>query len=298
MGAFAPAPFPTVRFGGICARGTSTGLVRPLGFDRLMGPGSRDRERAARGAGAVTTERAAEPARGRISWIVPTFNEAPIIADTLRQILQWAASTNRSIEPIVVDDGDDRLEEQLESAEFAGVKYVRGPGRGKGAAVREGILRSTKDIVVYCDADLPLSFADVEACVAAVEGGRASHAVPERSWTFHGPVRTVASVVLWALQCAIVFRERRFFDTQCGLKVFRRELAARLASEQISEGGMFDIEYLYRATQLGEPVFKTRVVQKPEIRPSKIRVLQCLVRDPIDLARIRARVPPPVRKGG
>jgi glycosyltransferase involved in cell wall biosynthesis len=264
-----------------------------------MGLGSRDRDRTApTGAGAVTTERLAEPAQREVSWIVPTFNEAPIIADTLRQILQWAASTNRSIEPIVVDDGEDRLEERLVNDRLDGVMYVRGPGRGKGAAVRDGILRSTKDIVVYCDADLPLSFADVEACVAAVESGRATHAVPERSWTFHGPVRTVASVVLWSLQCAIVFRERRFFDTQCGLKVFRRDLATRLASEQISEGGMFDIEYLYRAAQLGEPVFKTRVVQKPEIRPSKIRILRCLVRDPIDLARIRSHVPSSARKGG
>lgn len=176
------------------------------------------------------------------------------------------------------------------------VKYVRGPQRGKGAAVREGILRSTKDIVVYCDADLPLGFADVEACIAAVESGRTSYAVPERAWTFHGPVRTVVSFVLWGLQCALVFSERRFHDTQCGLKVFRRDLAMRLASEQISDGGMFDIEYLYRATQLGEPVFKMRVVQRPEIRPSKIRVLRCLVHDPVDLARIRWHVRSSIRK--
>jgi dolichyl-phosphate beta-glucosyltransferase len=264
-----------------------------------MCAGSRDRNQAFRtGADGVKTKRSGERAPGRISWIVPTFNEAPIIVDSLRQVLRWAASTSRPIEPIVVDDGDDHLEERLVKAELDGVKYVRGPRAGKGAAVREGILCSTQDIVVYCDADLPLSFADVEECVAAVESGEASFAVPERPWTFHGPVRTVASVVLWALQCALVFRERRFADTQCGLKVFRRDLAMRLASAQISEGGMFDIEYLYRATQLGEPVFKMHVVQRPEIRPSKIRVLQCLVRDPIDLARIRWQARPSLRKGG
>jgi dolichyl-phosphate beta-glucosyltransferase len=237
------------------------------------------------------------PTRGQVSWIVPTLNEAPIIADTLRQILQWAASTGRHVEPIVVDDGDDQLGDQLAKAELAGVKWVRGPQRGKGAAVREGILRSTKDIVVYCDADLPLDFADVEVCVSAVESGEASYAVPERPWTFHGPVRTVASVILWALQCALVFRERRFDDTQCGLKVFGRDLAMRLAADQISDGGMFDVEYLYRATLLGEPVFRTRVVQRPEIRPSKIRVLRCLIRDPIDLARIRSHVRSSIRGG-
>jgi dolichyl-phosphate beta-glucosyltransferase len=256
-----------------------------------MGFGSRDRERTPQtGAEDLKTERSAEDARGQVSWIVPTFNEAPIIADSLRQILQWAASTNRRIEMIVVDDGDDGLAEQLVEAGLDEVRYVRGRQRGKGAAVRDGILRSTKNIVVYCDADLPLGFADVEACVAAVESGRTSYSVPERGWTFHGPVRTMASVVLWALQHAIVFRERRFDDTQCGFKVFRRDLAMKLASEQISEGGMFDIEYLYRATQLGEPVFKMRVVQRPEIRPSKIRVLRCLVHDPVDLARIRSHV--------
>ena len=233
-----------------------------------------------------------------VSWILPTLNEAPIIADTVRQIRQWAASTNRHVELVVVDDGSDHMEEQLARTENEGVTYVRGPRRGKGAAVRAGILRSTKDVVVYCDADLPVGFADVEACVTAVESGRASYAVPERPWTFHGPVRTVASVVLWALQCALVFGERRFDDTQCGLKVFRGDLAMLLASEQVSEGGMFDIEYLYRATRLGEPVFKTRVVQRAEIRPSKIRVLQCLVRDPVELARIRSRVRASLPKRG
>jgi len=233
-----------------------------------------------------------------VSWILPTLNESPIIADTLRQIFGWAASTDRELEAIVVDDGNDQLEERLANAGIDGVTYVRGPRRGKGAAVREGILRSTKDIVVYCDADLPLGFADVEVCVAAVESGPARYAVPERPWTFHGPVRTVASVVLWALQSALVFGERRFDDTQCGLKVFRGDLAMKLASEQISDGGMFDIEYLYRATRLGEPVFKTPVVQRPEIRPSKIRVLQCLVFDPVDLARIRAHVRSSLPKRG
>jgi dolichyl-phosphate beta-glucosyltransferase len=246
----------------------------------------------------VKTETPEEPARSGVSWILPTLNEAPIIVDTIQQILQWAARTNRHIEPIVVDDGLDHLDEQLVKAGLAGVKYVRGPRLGKGAAVREGVLRSTQELVVYGDADLPLAFADVDVCVTAVESGRARYAVPERPWTFHGPMRTAASVILWALQYAIVFGERRFDDTQCGLKVFRRDLALKLASEQISDGGMFDIEYLYRATQLGEPVFKMRVVQRPEIRPSKIRLLQCLVRDPVDLARIRWRVRSSPPKGG
>lgn len=238
--------------------------------------------------------------RGQISWIIPTYNEAPIIAETVRQVLRWASRTGRQVETIVVDDGSDRLDQELVRAELdAVVKYVRGPQRGKGAAIREGILRTTKSIVVYCDADLPLSDSDMEACIAAVERGPATYAVPERSWTFHGPVRTVASVVLWVLQCAVVFRGARFFDTQCGFKVFQRPLALRLASDQISDGGMFDVEYLYRSTQLGEPVFKMRVVQRPEIRPSKIRVLNCLVRDPIDLARIRShgRRPPADEQG-
>lgn len=223
----------------------------------------------------------------RISWVVPTFDEAPIICDTVRHIQAWAARAGRPVEVIVVDDGSDGLEERLRDAGVDAL-YVRGPGRGKGAAVREGILRSTGGLIVYCDADLPIADADMDACVRAVAEGGASFAVPERSWTFHGPVRTAASVVLWMLQWLVVFQGTAFLDTQCGFKVFRRDLALALASDQISDGGMFDVEYLYRATRLGEPVFKMRVRQNPEIRPSKIRVLRCLVLDPIDLARIRA----------
>ena len=127
----------------------------------------------------------ADCASRRISWVIPAYNEAPIFAETTRQLREWAARTGRELELIVVDDGTDDLQGELARAGLAdAVEYVRGPRLGKGAAVRDGILASTGDIVVYCDADLPIALDDMEACIAAVERGPARVAVPERPWTF------------------------------------------------------------------------------------------------------------------
>src|SRR5262249_33710058 len=102
------------------------------------------------------------------------------------------------------------------------------------------------------------------------------------------PLRYVLSRGLFLLQRAFVFQSSEFLDTQCGFKAFRGDVIRSIASRQIVDGGMYDIEYLYMAVLDGRHIARQPVVPNPETRPSKIRVWKCLFTDPYDLLRVKA----------
>ena len=73
----------------------------------------------------------------------------------------------------------------------------------------------------------------------------------------------------------------RWIEAEC------REAARRIASLQTVRGGMYDIEYLYIAVKNGMRIAQVPVTPMRELRPSRLRVLRCLVDDPIALVRVK-----------
>jgi len=104
---------------------------------------------------------------------------------------------------------------------------------------------------------------------------------------YRNVARLILSAGLFVAQRVFVFQSARFFDTQCGFKAFRRDAARRLATLQTVDGGMYDIEYLYIAVKNGMRIAQVPVPPMPEVRSSRIRVLRCLVTDPLALLRVK-----------
>ncbi len=231
-----------------------------------------------------------------ISIVIPTFREE-LIGEALEKLRHHLAALEAfSFELVVVDDTGDAARAAMQSSwpgregDRVTLRVLPGPGQGKGAAVRHGILASTGELVFTMDADLPVALDQIEAFIAAADRG-ADVVVAERPMArnLRTPVRFVLSRGLYVFQRFIVFQAHVFDDTQCGFKLFRGELGRSLAERQATLGGMYDIELLYAAYVSGAQIARVPVIPNPELRPSKINVWRALRRDPVDLLRVKWR---------
>jgi dolichyl-phosphate beta-glucosyltransferase len=251
-------------------------------------------------AGDPTRTRSGDdPSAGQlVSFVIPTLREYAFgeSLDRLIQCLRGVAGY--SFEILVVDDSDPETQAKMEAAigqRRAGleraitVRLVAGPHRGKGAAVRLGAQTATGSVIFVVDADLPVSLRHVAEFLEILRATGADVVIGERSRDRYPDVslRHVLSGGLRLIQKALVFGESRFEDTQCGFKAFRANVLRDLVARQLVDRGMYDLEYLYAATLRGLSVQAVPVEHSPELRPSRINLLACLVYDPIDIVRFK-----------
>ena len=232
----------------------------------------------------------------RASLILPTLNGS-ITEPISRLTTSLTFIAEGKFEILVVDDSPDEMRAALRHVVEGGstnsrvhVRFIDGPRTGKGAAVRRGIESATGSVIFIIDCDLPVPLEHVAGFLKLVEDG-ADAVVAERPADRNAgrPLRHALSVGLQAVQRALVFHSSRFGDTQCGFKAFRADLLRQIATKQIVEGGMFDLEYLYVAARWGATIITVSVVTNEEVRESRINVLRRLRRDPLDVLRIKVR---------
>jgi len=235
----------------------------------------------------------------RLSLILPTYEEEELtraLEKLSAAVMKLAGADAARPEVLVVDDSKPAVREKLEAwalawnadPAHAEVRVLEGPHLGKGAAVKLGALQSRGDIVFVMDADLPIPLDRVKDFAERIEKG-VDVVMGERPMSRNAgdPVRFVLSRGLFAFQWMVVFQKSLFADTQCGFKAFRGDVLRRMAGQQIVDGGMYDIEYLYMATLAGLSIERVQVVPNAEVRPSKINVKRAMIRDPKDLFRLK-----------
>lgn len=246
------------------------------------------------------SERFGSPAAGEdpyISMVIPAYNEDGRILPTLLSVMGYFGRAGLSHEVIVVDDGSQdetaRLVREL-SKRFPSIKVIRLPrNMGKGAAVRTGIRNATGHYIIYNDADGATPVLEIGRLLSAMEqgadvaiGSRALYSADtrvERRWGRLIAGRVFAFLVnLWVVPGVA--------DTQCGFKMFRRDVAYRIFEVQQLDGFAFDVEVLRIASVLGY-----RVVEVPinwtHIRGSKVHMLWDSFRMVRDIFLVRYLVP-------
>lgn len=186
-----------------------------------------------------------------LSIVVPAFNEAHRIPQTLPRLLQMVPA---NVELIVVDDGStdetaDLLRNFLRSRPNTAVFNLPQNG-GKGAAVRAGMLHAQGDVVVFMDADLsadlgslPRLIESLDAADVAIGSRRSAEADIDK-----GIARRLVSGVFTGL--TRLMTGLNFADTQCGFKAFTRDAARLVFSHQQLDGFAFDVEILVLAHRL------------------------------------------------
>jgi glycosyltransferase involved in cell wall biosynthesis len=233
-----------------------------------------------------------------VSIVVPTFREPDLTAALTRLVGHLRTIPGYSFDVLVVDDSEPetqaRLVEEIARLQAAlgaevPMRVLCGPRRGKGAAVRVGATQATGSVVFTIDADLPVLLSHVEEFLRTIETTGADVVIGERARDRYAgdPVRDVVARTLRLLQQGLVFHRAAFEDTQCGFKAFRTSALRAIVDRQIVDGGMYDLEYLYAATLRGLNVQRVPVKSTPQVRPSRIRVLRCVVLDPIDIVRLK-----------
>jgi glycosyltransferase involved in cell wall biosynthesis len=229
-----------------------------------------------------------------LSIVIPAYNEESRLPQTLRLVLDWLARSSFSfLEVIVVDDGSRdgtaRVVEEF-ATENALLRLVRNPGnRGKGYAVRHGMLEAEGEWILYTDADLSAPIEELDKlCRAAREQNAGiaigSRAVDRSLVEVHQPALRELSGRCFNLVMRLV-TGLPFRDTQCGFKLYRADAARQIFSRQKQDGFSFDVEDLLIAKKLG-----VRTVEVPvrwsNVEGTKVRLSQGIMSF-LDLVKIR-----------
>ena len=228
-----------------------------------------------------------------LSVVIPAYNEASRMASTFQQVLQYLESSGETYELLVVDDGStDETVELVEkmSREVAAVRLLRNPGnRGKGYAVRNGMLHACGDYLLFTDADLSAPITEADRLLGPLRSGYdvviGSRAL-KREWigTRQSPVRETAGKLFNV--CIRAMTGLGFHDTQCGFKAFRRSAARAIFARQTIFGFGFDVEVLLIARRFGLKALEVPVHWNHG-GGSKVRLFRDSIRMFLDLLRIR-----------
>lgn len=186
----------------------------------------------------------------RFSLIIPSYNNAHELLQELPALLSYCRNAGMEVETIIVDDGSANSEALAKSSAQEGWRYIKHEkNRGKGAAVRTGMLAATCEIRMFTDADIPFQYSVFRDILSAFERENADVVVGDRRKSDYfqkSPmVRRMGSAV-FSLVVDIIMT-RRLGDTQCGLKAFRRSTVEEIFGQQQLQGFAADIEWLYRA---------------------------------------------------
>lgn len=238
-----------------------------------------------------------------LSIVVPAYNEARRLPRTLDSLRDFGREFTRTVEVLFVvehsRDGTLEIASEAARQQENFLAIDNGPQRGKGHAVRSGMLRAKGEHVFYMDADLSVPLREIGAFLAHFEShpevdvllGNRQHA-RSRIVRRQSPLRErMGKGFNRLLQ---TFGLASLHDTQCGFKAFRRAAAHAIFSRQQLDGFAFDVEVLLLAERLGYKIADLPVEWRNSA-DSRVR----LVRDSFamlrDTLRVRRLVDAPLR---
>jgi dolichyl-phosphate beta-glucosyltransferase len=227
--------------------------------------------------------------RSDLSVILPAYNCAALIEASVKESLLWCRNNGLIGEVIVVDDGSgDNTHDMVPRGQ--GIQTIRMvENRGKGAAVRVGMLQATGNVCLYTDADLPYGTTSFAAAFSAIveEGYHAAlgdRTLPGSSYHHLAlPRRLVSKTATWIIR---TFITDGLYDTQCGLKAFRWDVARELFTLTRIDGFAGDVEVVYLLL-MHQLRFKRIPVVQVRDAPSTIRLARDSLRAAVDIVGLR-----------
>jgi len=231
-----------------------------------------------------------------ISIIVPAYEEQARLGDSVDRILAYIEREKLSAELIVVDDGSK--DKTVETGEAAALAFPDTPtkviryetNRGKGYAVKIGLLAARADIAVFSDADLSTPIDELPKLVEPIQTGEfdvtfGSRALDRSLIGTHQPWRREQGGRLMNLVIKTM-SGLPFADTQCGFKAFNMKKFRPLLETMTIDRFGFDVEFLFVAAR-----HKLRLKEIPvcwnNVEGSKVSVFRDTRRMFTELIQIR-----------
>ena len=195
------------------------------------------------------------------SIIIPAYNEAGRIGQSLRTTLEYLQKSSPESELIVVNDGSTDSTADIVRKEFANAGSVTArllehfPNRGKGAAVRVGLMAAARPIGLFSDADLSTPIDEAPKLVEPIAKGEIDVAVGSRALDrsligVHQPWKREQGGRIFNMIVRLA-TGLPFWDTQCGFKAFRLDACRPVFESAKTDGFGFDVELLYLAHHAG-----------------------------------------------
>jgi len=233
-----------------------------------------------------------------VSIVVPAFDEEERVGDSIQKILEYTGSEKIDAELIIVDDGSgDRTavvaEQAIAKFADAKVKVIRYElNRGKGFAVRTGLLAATSDVALFSDADLSTPIEEMHKLLDPIVAGEydvtfGSRALDRSLIGTHQPWRREQGGKVMNLVIR-TFSGLPFSDTQCGFKAFNMVKFRSLLDKMTIDRFGFDVEFLFVANYN-----RLRLCEIPvrwnDVEGSKLKVFRDTRRMFSELSQIRRK---------
>ena len=214
----------------------------------------------------------------QVSVVIPAYNEQQRLPATLTSVYDYLSRRGITFEVLVVDDGShDETAALVQNFanEHPGVRLLSySPNQGKGHAIRTGILSAKGDLMLIDDADGSSPIEEIERLEHAITGGAdiaiGSRAKPDTSRKVHALayrkfVGNTFNLIVQLLLPGI-------YDTQCGFKLFRAEIARDIFSVARINGYGFDVEVLHIGRLRGYKIAEC-AINWHNVEGSKVNVL-------------------------
>jgi len=232
----------------------------------------------------------------QISIIIPAFEEEARVGDSIRNILEFASAGEMTAELIVVDDGSKDRTAQTAEATFRDypdvpsrvIRYEE--NRGKGFAVKTGLLEAKAKIALFSDADLSTPIEEMPKLVDPIRSGEydvtfGSRALDRSLIGTHQPWRREQGGKVMNLVIRTMSR-LPFADTQCGFKAFNMIKFRPLLDLMTVDRFGFDVEFLFVANYHGLRLAEIPV-RWDNVEGSKVSVVRDTRRMFSELAQVR-----------
>lgn len=236
-----------------------------------------------------------ETAPPRLSIVVPSYNEEQRLPRTIETIERYLEGKRIRYELILVDDGSadgtrlvmDRASERNSSVRVEGLSQ----NRGKGRAIATGVAAARGSEILVTDADLSTPIEELEKLQAALDAG-AGVAIGSRS--VKGSRVEIAQPIyrqLMGKSFNLIVQSLLLpgiWDTQCGFKLFRADVAHAAFAGLTSERFGFDPEVLFRAKKQGVKIAEVPVVWRNSA-PTKVNAIGSSLDMLKDVIKVRFR---------
>ena len=230
----------------------------------------------------------------QLSIIIPAYNEESRLPPTLDKIQRYMSKKKLEYELILVNNASNDktpiiMKEFRERNGFT--KVLTTEKKGKGLAVKTGIMAASGRYILFTDADLPTPIEEIEKFISCLSNGNdlayGTRNTSQSKILVKQPfLRRLLGKAMKLYTIIFIFpRKPRPTDTQCGFKMYKKKVARELFRRQTLNGGMFDVEIMYIAKKHHYKMSEVSVIWENK-KQSKVNIIKSVITNPFKLLSI------------